>query len=299
MKKYFIFGLLTAMLITSTGAALAAKPVKIVSEVVNSKGKATVSIPANAVEIALGLFSLGTAIDPGSGEMVQGYAIVRYKKGYGKPGTVCGNDICEIGENAVKCPVDCAGGVEPEPDTSSCYTFLANGAKWKAIEPWMVDSANSGLNNSFVSGNLASDIAKWETAAGVNILGNEVTNTVDGADMDSPDNKNEVMFADIEQSNAIAVTIVWGIFGGRPSNRALVEWDQVYDNVDFDWSSSGETDKMDFENIATHELGHSMGMGDLYESTCDEVTMYGYATEGETKKQTLEEGDIIGISKLY
>jgi hypothetical protein len=27
--------------------------------------------------------------------------------------------------------------------------------------------------------------------------------------------------------------------------------------------------------------------------------MYGYATEGETKKRTLEIGDITGIKKLY
>jgi len=74
---------------------------------------------------------------------------------------------------------------------------------------------------------------------------------------------------------------------------------QVYDDVDFDWSASGETGKMDFENIATHELGHSVGLGDLYQSACAEQTMYGYAGFGETKKQTLEAGDIAGAVKLY
>ncbi len=56
---------------------------------------------------------------------------------------------------------------------------------------------------------------------------------------------------------------------------------------------------MDFENIATHELGHSVGMGDLYTAECNQQTMYGYASNGETNKRTLESGDINGIRALY
>ena len=56
--------------------------------------------------------------------------------------------------------------------------------------------------------------------------------------------------------------------------------------------------KIDFYNIATHELGHSVGMTDLY-NFCTEETMYGYATEGETKKRDLNAGDIAGINALY
>ena len=88
------------------------------------------------------------------------------------------------------------------------------------------------------------------------------------------------------------------MFLGPPKNRVLVEWDQVYDQVDYDWSSSGEAGKMDFENIATHELGHSVGMGHP-SSECIEETMYAYAGYGETKKRDLNAGDIAGINGLY
>jgi predicted Zn-dependent protease len=56
---------------------------------------------------------------------------------------------------------------------------------------------------------------------------------------------------------------------------------------------------MDLRNIATHELGHAVGLADLYENACSEETMYGYSSEGETKKRDLNDGDITGLQQLY
>ena len=41
---------------------------------------------------------------------------------------------------------------------------------------------------------------------------------------------------------------------------------------------------MDVLNIATHEIGHAAGMGDLYTTSAQEETMFGYSNEGETKR---------------
>jgi hypothetical protein len=233
------------------------------------------SLPENAKSVAENVYYLGHAKDV-NGHDVEAYAFVHRKDAQVKP---------------VKPPR--GGG-------PSCYGYLANGAKWKTVEDYIVDPTNTrGLSGSFVESNLDYDIGKWEAAAAKNILGNKIPGVVDGADTVSPDNKNEVLFADIADSNAIAVTIVWGYFSGPPQLRELVEWDQVYDDVDYDWSSSGEVGKMDFENIVTHELGHTFGMGDLYDTTCSDVTMYGYANYGETKKQSLEQPDIVGVQNLY
>lgn len=227
------------------------------------------------------VISLGQAIDPGTGQAVEGYAFVHYKNEMAKGGNK-GKPPGESGEGA-------------------CYSFLANGANWKTVEPWIVNPTNvEGLDENFVVGNLAADITKWETAAeGIDVLGNG-SQTSDEliADTAAPDNLNEVYFGDVDSPGAIGVTIVWGVFRGKPSERQLVEWDQVYDQVDFDWSDSGEMGKMDFENIATHELGHSVGMGHPNDS-CTEETMYRLADFGETKKQTLEAGDIAGVKALY
>ena len=55
---------------------------------------------------------------------------------------------------------------------------------------------------------------------------------------------------------------------------------------------------MDLQNIATHEIGHGIGLGDLY-NTCTQETMYGYSTEGDVSKRTLNSGDISGLQKIY
>ncbi len=56
---------------------------------------------------------------------------------------------------------------------------------------------------------------------------------------------------------------------------------------------------MDWQNIATHETGHGLGLADVYQNACNQVTMYGYSTEGETIKRDLATPDITGLQKLY
>ena len=275
MKTLFI-GLISTLLVLGTvGFVLAQPPDRVPATNDKSNIGVTVTIPANAVEVADGVFSLGTGTDV-DGRVVQGFMFV--DKHAKPPGAGGGN----------------GGG------SAKCYAFLANGAKWKTIESWIVNTANTEfLIDSFVFSNLAGNIQKWEDSAGANILGAGNTTTAAlVADTSSPDGANEVYFGDVGSPGAIAVTIVWGIFAGPPSQRQLVEWDQVYDQVDYDWSSAGEAGKMDFENIATHEIGHSDGMGHPDDS-CTEETMYRFAAAGETKKRTLNAGDIAGIQVLY
>ncbi len=246
-----------------------------------AKENAQVSIPANAKKIAPGIYHLGFAID--EGKVVEGIMAFHHRPGHsGGPGGSGGTSDTEPTGN------------------SNCYSLFAKGAKWKGVESWYLNPSNSeGLSDSFLLGNLQSNIQKWEDESATNILGDgAITSVILVADTISPDGVNEVYFGDIADPDSIAVTIVWGIFSGPPNNRILVEWDQVYDDVTFDWSSNGEADKMDFENISTHEMGHSLGLSHP-DNTCTVETMYAFAGEGETNKRTLEIGDKTGINKLY
>ena len=258
-------------LVLSAGVALA-QTNKV--EVTNNGG-VSFSLPAHAKAVSENVFSLGTAYDAEIDGLVEGYAIV-HKKGQARGGS-------------------------GKPGSTKCYGFFASGSKWKSAEPWAFNpSNNEGLDPLSLYFNFDADVTKWETAGSHNIFGaGSFSASTLIADESAPDSTNEVYFGSIADEGTIAVTIVWGIFSGPTFQRSLVEWDMIFDQDSFDWSMTGESTKMDFENIATHELGHAAGLIDLYTSACAQETMYGYATEGETQKRDLYNGDIQGISALY
>jgi len=199
-------------------------------------------------------------------------------------------------------PADKPGKKPPKPE-SEYYTFLAKGVKWKnpSLSEFFVDTTNNaGLNSAdaFDAVTVAADT--WAAApGGAGLLPSYASGEGLSADWDVPDGSNEVVFGDVPYANAIAVTIVWGIFGGPPGRREILEFDMMFDDVDFDWAIDGSNDAMDLQNIATHEFGHAVGLGDLYETACTEVTMYGYSENGETEKRTLEDPDKAGLWELY
>jgi hypothetical protein len=96
-------------------------------------------------------------------------------------------------------------------------------------------------------------------------------------------------------SNAIAIATVWY----NESTNEIIEADITFNGEHFEWSSSGESNKMDVQNIATHEIGHFLGLDDLKDSSDSEATMFWIAGWGETKKRTLSPNDQDGIRALY
>jgi len=260
------------------------------------QGKAF-SLPPQAVEVASGVFDLGFSSDV-DGVQVRGYAFVHPKKRQRpshKPGHERGG------------PGGGGGGGDKGGDGSDCFAFIAKGTYWKTIENYIVDPANNDeVSATDIRAYISNAIGSWETALGAQIFGVEVVGEVDGADTVSPDNKNEVLFGTFTDSNTVAVTIVWGVFGGPPFNRRLVEWDMVFNDPDYAWGNAGLTSEtelgntslMDFLNVATHEIGHAAGLGHPSDA-CIEETMFRFTQNGETKRRTLHAGDIAGIQALY
>lgn len=298
-KAYIALAVMFGLLVGATGVAANVDR----TEVHNTRSGKSVMIPAHAEQISANVFSLGSSVDAQTGDMVEGYLITHPRKAYGKPDGTPGNGGGNGGGKGNDKDDD-SGDSNTSP---SCYTYIAKGAAWTTVEPWVVNPANpDGMTDASVFSILSNGIDKWEDAAdgsvgdgaGVDILGDgTITTAALEMDTESTDGQNEVYF-DALDSGTIGVTIVWGVFSGPPSGRYLAEWDQVYNTL-YAWSDTGAAEKMDFDNIATHELGHSVGLGDLYESGCSDETMYGYGAEGETKKRSLEAGDIAGVSKLY
>ncbi len=246
------------------------------NENASDKAKSKVGfIPEHAVKISESVYSLGNAKDH-TGKVVEGFLFIDNKKSPAKPDGTPGN-----GNKKTK-----------TGETSTCYTLFAKGASWKTTEPYMI---GPGIDGTLT----AASLNAWDSEVEFEIFGPELENeNPNGPDSKSPDNKNEVMFDNLGSTNTIAYTITWGIFGGPPSQRELVEWDAVF-NSDYAFGNADDiSGVMDYQNIATHEFGHAAGLGHPGDSCVDE-TMYAFASTGETKKRDLNAGDMAGINKLY
>lgn len=101
---------------------------------------------------------------------------------------------------------------------------------------------------------------------------------------------------------ALAVTYTWY----NTQTKVAVETDTIF-NSKFAWAWSDEElnpncayeNAYDAQNILAHELGHWMGLGDIYTSEYTDNTMYGYGSKTEVKKNTLTSGDIAGVMAIY
>jgi hypothetical protein len=98
----------------------------------------------------------------------------------------------------------------------------------------------------------------------------------------------------------IGVTYAWF---SRSSGEVL-EVDTLF-NKRYPWAifpnspdCQSSPDACDLQNIATHEIGHWIGLDDLFDDSDKDLTMYGFGAGGEVKKRTLGQGDISGKNQL-
>jgi len=178
--------------------------------------------------------------------------------------------------------------------------FKLMGVKWLVQEDFAINSGSipTYLNKAGTVDDILVSTQTWDEkttcslTTQANLFGASGTNNT--AAYGTYDNINIIDFGPLDYANAIAVTSIWY----NRSTKSILEYDMRF-NTAFEWSTSGAPGKMDVQNIATHELGHAVGLSDIYNSTFSALTMYGYADYGETNKQDLEPPDIAGLQKMY
>lgn len=109
--------------------------------------------------------------------------------------------------------------------------------------------------------------------------------------LEDPTSSNVVSFSNLGGPGG-TLAVVSLIFN---SNKDMLLFRITFDSTE-DWNVPGG---FDVQNVATHEVGHVVGL-DHRKSTKDcLLTMFNFAQPDETDKRSLAIGDIEGITKLY
>ncbi len=132
--------------------------------------------------------------------------------------------------------------------------------------------------------------AEWDGRTSTSIYGSISENVQDSPPSPAWQDENTLSWQGIDGAGGIiAVTYFWY----WRDSRELVAFDVVFD-IDEVWLTS-----FDIQNVATHELGHTLVLDDLISPKTSALTMHAYTWPGDTWKQTLGWGDILGIQKIY
>lgn len=216
------------------------------------------------------------------------------------------DDVLEKAANAGKpAPVlpteSCRPTATADPDSLS----FISGAGWKLPASWTYNINLDNVPTTIGAANaqvlITNAYNTWADIVGSKVAFNQGSNTtINSARRDS---QNIVSWGRTS-GTALAVTYTW-----YDADGVAQEIDTIM-NKKFTWYwsdpatwATGQTcaysGVYDAQNILTHELGHTVGLDDVYTGEFVNNTMYGYGSKGETKKDTLTTGDIGGAQAIY
>jgi hypothetical protein len=199
------------------------------------------------------------------------------------------------------------------PDGGNGDAYWLSGRKWVQNDPQIkmsVNAAGSGLTTAQMQDAVSAAAETWDAATNQNLFhdgGAVVTTAVQG----KYDKQNVISFINYNPGcTALASAGTWyqiykpgtnyqQRYDGTPGNEYPIVESDIAFNSNYKWSTTGEAGKYDFQSVVLHEMGHTIGLGDLYNkaqfSKDTRQVMHRYTGI----KRTLGNGDATGVWKLY
>jgi hypothetical protein len=198
-------------------------------------------------------------------------------------------------------------GPEITSEGGESASYSLNGRKWVQNDPQIklylkndARLANEGLDRNVVSDTITDAANVWDDATNQNLFADTdlVRFTSDPATFSGRyDGKNVISWMPyVPGCTALASTGTWYRTTEIDGYHPIVECDIAF-NSNYRWSNTGSN--IDIQSVALHELGHMIGMGDIYNKAQfyrDSRQVMHYYTG---VKHSLGNGDKTGVWKLY
>jgi len=110
------------------------------------------------------------------------------------------------------------------------------------------------------------------------------------------DNRNVVLFRNVDNGSTIATTYSWWDSSNHLLDSDIIVWDSRFTFYTGTSGCGAIANSAYLEDIATHELGHALGLNHSSVATATMYPSYSYCSQ---ELRTLDPDDIAGVQALY
>src|SRR5687767_11760000 len=174
------------------------------------------------------------------------------------------------------------------------------GYSYSTYAKWSSSSATFYVNPS--NADVSSTSAIWALQYAMNVWNNAGSSfhfQYGGTASDNSsayDNRNVILFRNQSNGSAIASTYSWWNSSNQLLDSDIIIWDGPFTFYTGTSGCGGIANSAYLEDIATHELGHALG---LSHSNYSDATMYPNYSYCSQEGRTLASDDVNGLKALY